>query len=141
MANFGGFLDAGLFNIGAGLRDQVGIDVEADGARAFFCGGDDDATVAGAEIVNHIAFLDAGKLDHFVDDDLRRRHEGHDLFVFENRVLRASRTAHAAQTEIKGSQCQHKKNSQDEPAMEMFHGFSTSIGIRRIKIRIIANGN
>ena len=66
---------------------KIAVDLKAHSLGAFFRGGDDDAAVAGTEIVDQIAFFDTGELDHFVDDLLRRRHEGHDLFVFEDGVL------------------------------------------------------
>ena len=87
LANLGLLLNAGLRMFSRRLLDQITVDFEPHRFGAFFRGGDDDAAVAGAEIVDDIALLDAGEFDHLVDDFLWCRYERHDLFVFEDAVL------------------------------------------------------
>ena len=65
-----------------GVGDPQGVDVDADAARvAIAGGGDDDASVAAAEIIQTIAGADACQAQHGLDRVLLGRHEGHGEIV------------------------------------------------------------
>jgi hypothetical protein len=68
--------DAGLERVVARFPHQAGIDLDAEAARAeFLRGGDDDASVAGAQIDHHIVRSGVRKLQHAMHDLVRRGDE------------------------------------------------------------------
>ena len=70
------------------------VDVDADAAGAeLLGGGNDDAAVAGAEIVEDVVLADLGHLQHLRDDLLVRGHIGNFRLLFEKlqRLLRHRR--------------------------------------------------
>ena len=65
-----------LAHVGEGNLDALGIDVETACLAAVLLGRRHrDAAVARAQVVEDVAFADAGELEHLVDDFLRCRHE------------------------------------------------------------------
>ena len=69
------FRTPGSLRVPAGLGDKAGIELDTHSARAAPGGGDDDASVAGAEIVDHILGSDGCDVQHRLDDLGWRRHE------------------------------------------------------------------
>src|SRR5450432_2459128 len=69
--------DARLAGVFAGFLDKFGIDVDAHSARAVILGGgDDDAPVAAAEVIDDVAPGNAGEPEHAVDDGIRAANVG-----------------------------------------------------------------
>ena len=57
----------------AALRNELAVDLDADAARAPVAGGgDDDASIARAQVVDDVVRADRGKPQHFVDVEPRR---------------------------------------------------------------------
>ena len=68
--------DVRLFRVLVRLLDALRIDVDAVGADAVALGGGDrNAAIARAEVVEHVALVHVGELEHRVDHLLRRRDE------------------------------------------------------------------
>lgn len=84
MANFCQRFDAGLFDISPRFADKIAVDFEANRLGALFGRRDDNASVARTKVINQIARLHPGKIDHLVDNELRRRNVGYDFFGFKN---------------------------------------------------------
>jgi hypothetical protein len=73
--------DAFLFGVALGECDHARVVLDAHGARAAFCGGDDGAAVAGAEVDDVVLGRHLGHVEHLVDEGLRRGHPD-DVFPF-----------------------------------------------------------
>ncbi len=72
---FGAVLHAISFSLFVGEIHQLRIDVHAHAVRFKVSGRRyDHPAIAGTEIHDEIFGCDIGQLQHFVDDDLRRRH-------------------------------------------------------------------
>lgn len=70
-------LHAGLLRCPEAVIDQIGVDLDAYGAAARLPGGlDDDAAVAGAEIVEDVVLSHAGLRKDLRDDIVGGRYEG-----------------------------------------------------------------
>ena len=101
--NFTRLADVRLPRAFLALVDEVVVELDADRARAELArGGDHDAPVARAQVVDDVVRADAREPQHLVDDDLRRRHERHveELRVRDERHRGRGQQRRAAADEV-----------------------------------------
>ena len=98
-------------DVGLGVFEKVRFDFEADAARAALCGGNHDACIAAAEVIDYIAGFHLGGVEHARDHAERSRFIHHVRAFAGREVLRLRRVGGAGECEGRGRDRREKMAS------------------------------